>query len=251
MLAAALVAGAAAIAWSGPAGRPPVPPGVCAGDRAPRYDALHADGRLTVAAVFGQIGDRPLARDLGWASRRMLVDALAARGFVREADDRYVRDADGRRPAVELTLTGPDRLPRAFPALTAHALAEALATADVVYYNGHVFEGAMPLAARDDGYTIVVMDSCWSTQHYSRALAGGEVGAGEAAAVDVIGNRERAITGSALSFVALLDGLDARAPRWSAIVAPMNALADARARGRIGKTRWDRAEEYSLDVACE
>lgn len=235
--AAIVVTAAVALAGDEP---PAIPRGVCAGDGRPRYEELTADDRISIAALFGQIEPGPVERDFGSQSYRMLEDALAARGFLRVAPDRYERAEGG--VAIDVTLTGPAALPLADPSATSAALAAALAGHDIVYYNGHEFDGGLELAAPAAAYRIVVLDSCWSTQRYSHRLIG--------PTIDVIGNTERAVTGSVESFVALLDALHARVPAWSAILDPMNRLAEARATARTMRSRWKRPERYRLDVAC-
>jgi hypothetical protein len=225
--AAALVAG---LVWATSPERPPaVPEGTCASSdhAAPPYDALFADGRLTVAAVFSQMDEDPTA----W-SRRSFAGMLRDRGFLERTPERFERG----EVTVEVVSTAgrPDAI--------AAAINRALRTADIVYYNGHEHDGQLALAPPVDGHHLVVLDACWSTQRLSAKLF--------APTVDVIGNSERSVTGSVSSFVALLDGIvDGRPPTWAELLAPMNELADRRARKRR-VAKYPAAERYRLDVAC-
>ena len=49
------------------------------------------------------------------------------------------------------------------------ALAGALASHDVVYYNGHSHDGDIEISPPRD-YRLIVLDSCWSTQHFAERL---------------------------------------------------------------------------------
>jgi len=202
--------------------RPALPDGVCAGAGVPAYRTLLADGRLTIAAVFGRVDGEPNAR--------ALARALVERGF-REAPPGHFE----RGPiAIDLVEVTDDR------AQVDAALAAAL-DRDIIYYNGHEYRGELAaLAAPPPGAHVLVLDTCWSTQRYSRRLL--------APGVDVIGNSERAVTGSVDSFVVLLDGLDERRS-WTELLAAMNAASAERARVRI-HSRFPRPERYRLDVAC-
>ncbi len=228
--------GIAGWATARPKATPPIPATICASDAgAPDYAALYADGHLTIVAVFGEIeGDT--ARDPALISRAALEAALVARGFVADRD-RFTRGA------TEVTLVGP--LPRAeVPAIdTALAAALASPTVDVVYYNGHEYGGSLTALSTPPatGYRVAVLDTCWSTQRYSTALA--------SPTVAVVGNSERAVTGSVASFARFIDGLPARAP-WPTLLAPMNALAADRAAIRAPFDRYPDAEHYRHDVRC-
>jgi len=205
--------------------RPPLPPDVCSGDGAPAYTALLADGELSVAAVIGRLDREP-----AW-NARALADALLARGFAVEAPGRFARDG----VVIDVVEVADDR-----PAVDA-ALAVVL-DRDVIYYNGHEYRGELrALAAPPHGAHVLVLDTCWSTQRYSARLVG-------APGLDVVGNTERAVTGSVASFVALLDGLRAR-HAWGALLDAMNASAAERARERV-RSPFPRPERYRLDVAC-
>lgn len=198
--------------------RPPLPDGVCAaGDAAPYHVA-------TVAAVFGRLDREPSA------NARALAAALRARGL-REAPPQHFSDGV---MTVDIVEVADDR------AAVDAALSGAL-DRDVVYYNGHEYHGELhALAAPPPGSHVLVLDTCWSTQRYSaRLLAPG---------LAVVGNSERAVTGSVGSFVALLDGMRAHRS-WSELIAAMNAEATQRARVRV-QSPFPRPERYRLDVAC-
>lgn len=199
---------------------PPLPAGVCAdATGAPDYARLHA--HLHVTAVLGDLEPGARATDPSRVTARALADALAA----------------------DVTIAGP--FARDDRAGIERALAAALAdpATDVVYYNGHEYDGSLALAAPADGYRIAVLDTCWSTQRYAPRLAGSEH-------VAVVSNTERAVTGSVDSFLQLVAGLRARRS-WDALLAPMNELATARARIRRPlAAKYGRAEHYRRDVSC-
>ena len=210
-------------------GTPSVPEGVCRLDTgSPRYPALLADGRITIAAVFGELKGGPGDRN-AWSYQALTV-ALRERGFVEVTPARFERGD----LAIDLQLL-PDDPVRLTAALTA-----ALADHDLVYYNGHNEGGALDVRVPDD-YRVIVMDTCFSTQLYSARLAG--------ANRDVIGNRQRSITGSVQSLLVLVDGLGERVT-WHTMLAEMNRFSDERARMRGPITRFKDAEDYRIDVIC-
>jgi hypothetical protein len=202
--------------------RPALPHDLCAGDGVPAYGALLADGRLAIAAVFGRIDAEPNAP--------VLARALGERGFREHPPGHFERGPI----AVDVVQVIDDR------AQVDAALAGVL-DRDIIYYNGHEYGGELAaLAAPPPGAHVLVLDTCWSTQRYSRRLI--------APGIDVIGNSERAVTGSVGSFVALLDGLDERRS-WSTLIPAMNAASEQRARTRV-HSPFPRPERYRLDVAC-
>ena len=204
------------------AGPPSIPDGVCrTTGGAPRFAQLLADERITIAAVLAEL-DEPAHR--AW-SRNALVRALRARGFREVTADRFERG----ELVVDIVLVTAVR----------HELTEALATHDVVYYNGHSERGEIPIVAPDE-HRIIVLDSCWTTQLYSERLVGNH---------DVISNTERSITGSIQSLVMLIDGLEARSS-WDSIVANLNERAERRATGRGFFSVYRSSEHYRRDVAC-
>ena len=198
--------------------RPPLPDGVCAADVAAPYHVA------TVAAVFGRLDREPSA------NARELAAALRARGMREDPPGRF---SDGAM-TIDIIEVADDR------AAVDAALAAAL-DRDLVYYNGHEYHGDLrALAAPPPGSHVLVLDTCWSTQRYSARLL--------APRVAIIGNSERAVTGSAGSFVALLDGMRAHRS-WRELLAAMNAEAARRARVRV-RSPFPRPERYRLDVAC-
>ena len=210
-------------------GTPAVPAGVCKrDDGGPRYTMLLADGRITIAAVFGELRGGPGDRN-AW-SYQALATALRERGFAETAPDHFERD----ELAIDLQLL-PDDATRLGAAIT-HALADH----DLVYYNGHNQGGTLEISGPAE-YRVIVMDTCFSTQLYSQRLTGPER--------DVIGNRERSITGSVQSLLVLVDGLHERSA-WRPMLDDMNRLSDERARMRGPITRFKDAEDYRIDVAC-
>ncbi len=225
-------------AWPGELdGTPlPAPAGAAAAPEAPRYDALLADGRITVAALFLRMDeDVPLARDPGaWSYQALLAD-LEARGFRRTAFDPAadavtLEGAMPGGPRLVVDLLGPRSLPHYRGADVTRRLAAALDRHEIVYYDGHAFRGRLlalrlPPAADRPDYQIVLLDTCWSRQHYGAAF--GAV----APTVDLVSNGERSITGSVESFAAFLVALKGGAS-WPALLSAMNRPAEARAAGR-------------------
>jgi hypothetical protein len=206
---------------------PAIPSGVCRSEHAgPRYDAMLADGTLTIAAVFGELAGGPADHN-AW-SYRAFAAALHERGFL-EYGERFTRGD----VTIDLALIAND------PAQTTAALAGALASYDVIYYNGHSHDGDIELVPPPD-YRVIVLDSCWSTQHFARDLVG--------ANRDVLTNSERSITGSIESALVLIDALAARA---EFPLHEMNSLAVGRARKRAPVSRFRDPERYRVDGRCE
>lgn len=207
---------------------PAVPATVCESTHGgPRYDAMLDDGHLTIAAVFGELVGGPTDPN-AW-SYRAFAAGLRARGFVETGPDRFQRE----NVTIDLALIAND------PADTSAALAGALASHDVVYYNGHSHGGDIVFDPPAD-YRLIVLDSCWSTQRYAERLI--------AANRDVMTNTERSVTGSIESMFVLLDALLAREPAWP--LAEMNARAEYRARLRAPLSKYKEAERYRVDVPC-
>jgi hypothetical protein len=211
---------------------PDMLPGLCpAVDASPRYDQLERDDWLAVAAVFADIqGERDFT---GW-SMDTLAAELEARGFRASRSGRY------ERTDAIVDLIGP--LEDDGETVEA-ALQAALASHTVVYYNGHAYGGELALSP-PDAYRIVMLDSCWSAQHYGHLSD----------RVDLIANTERAITGSIYSLVGLLDGLlggllARRHASWPELLAPLNA--DARDRAKLRpQSRYPDPERYGLVGPC-
>jgi len=209
-------------------GTPDVPAQICEGGGAPRYAELYADHRLTVAVVIGELSGG--AGDHNAWSYRALVAALRERGYTETSRGHFALDST----TIDVQLLPDDR------ATLGAALTAALADHDVVYYTGHNQGGGLDIHA-PDAYRVIMMDTCYSTQLYSPRLVG--------PARDVIGNRERAVTGSIESLVTLVDGLRERAA-WQPLIAELDKRAQVRVRMRTGITPFDAAEDYSLDTRC-
>jgi hypothetical protein len=239
---------------------PPMPDGVRfaaaeeAAARAPRYQALARGGRITVAALFGRMTPGPVELDYGTLSYRAFRATLEGRGYrlarVDEAHDAvtYAGEADGVRVMVDVL--GPRGLPLEWGAAIVGArLGRAIGDHDIIYYDGHAFEGELSGLRRAlPGYRILVVDACWSLQHYGLALGG--VG-------DVVTNRERSITGSVESFSALLDELlegigTTHPPSWATLLDGMNRRSAERAAERVrlsAPSELQASESYGLTVA--
>ena len=207
---------------------PDVPDGICEGDDVPRYAELYADQRLTIAVVIGELQGGPGDRN-AW-SYRALVAALRDRGFVETSRDHFEQGDT----AIDVQLL-PDDRHKLSAALTA-----ALADHDVVYFTGHNQLGELAIDA-PDAYRVIVMDTCFSTQLYSARLVGDNR--------DVIGNRERAVTGSIESVIPIIEGLRERAA-WRPIITELDKRAERRVRARTGISPYGAAEDYRLDRGC-
>ena len=103
-----------------------------------------------------------------------------------------------------------------------------------------------------DAYRVLLLDTCWSQQHYSVPIVKARH------RYDVISNTERSITGSVDSFVELLRGLVHAAwthdnASWPRLLAPMNRLASQRAIRRVlenPRTKYAHPENYGLSALC-
>lgn len=234
------------------------------GDTRPAYHQLTADSRLTVAALLAQMDPkRPVARDFNAWSARALEQALLQQGYRRTLH----RPADGRsrfervihgQLTVVVDVIGPRALPyRHGASIVGPALRTAIRDHEIVYLNGHAFAGKLkPLKHAQvlpaDAYRILLLDTCWSQQHYGVAVVKARPG------YDVISNTERSVTGSVDSFIELLDRLvyaagNYRTWTWASLLAPMNELARQRAFGRVlhdFRTPFPRAEHYGLSAVC-
>jgi hypothetical protein len=196
----------------------------------PRYPELLADGRITVAAVFGQLNNHG-ALDLNSKSARALASSRRARGFAETAPNHY----EGGELVVDISVHPHDE------AIVGRALTEAFATHELVYYTGHSDDGDIAFRAPDE-YRIVVMDTCWSTQWFSERLVGDHR--------DVISNSTRSVTGSTESLLVILDGLRHRTMQWQPLIEDMNRRAGMRARARAPVSRYKAPEQYRLDSSC-
>jgi hypothetical protein len=231
-------------------GPPETPAGVCLSDGAtarPRLELLAADGRITIAALFAQMAEGRLRDDdHGTWSLRRFVAELEAAGFRRTGAERYERTLAGGTQVV-IDVLGPASLPREERAPTiGRALERAIADHEIVYYNGGAYGGALSGLRRAwPEYRILILDSCWSLQLYGRPLVD--------SGLDVVVNRERAITGSVASFAPVLRELvepPGARPTWASLLATMNHAARRRAAGRLLHPRFRAAEHYGLAVRC-
>jgi len=207
---------------------PAMPDDVCIArsDDGPRYSELLADERITIAVVFGELAGGP--DDYNARSASALAGALRARGFRETAPSHF----EARAVTIDIAIHPNDKTVIG-PALTA-----AFATHELVYYNGHSYEGDLDFAIPDD-YRIAVLDTCWSTQLYSARVVG--------PSRDVIGNTDRSVTGSIDSLITIVDGLRAHAPAWQPLIERSNAHAVTRALGRAPFSRYTAPEHYRLD----
>jgi len=213
-------------------GKPSIPDDVCLApaDTGPRYAELLADGRITVAAVFGDVRDNGML-DPNRRSAAAFADGLRSRGYVETSPSHF----ESKDITVDITI-----LPHDIPA-TGRALTEAFVTHELVYYNGHSDHGDVQFTAPAD-YRIALMDSCYSTQMFSSRLVDDDH--------DVISNTNRSITGSVDSLLVALDALRARTPTWQPVIDDMNKRALARQRERAAVTKYRQPEEYRLDARC-
>lgn len=210
----------------------PIPPARLAA--APRYDALLDDGRLQIAAVFGQMDTDALAPDdPGFWSQETLAMALIDAGFELRGETRpaggrrYVGQAGG--VAVELEVFGPEQW--RFDAVRGRALlADVIAAHEVVYLNGHAKQAHLDVLwdpATYPGPRLLFMDICWSYSMYTPQIV-------EAGEVQVVNVPNRVVTGSVESLLILLDALLAPdRPGWLSIVRALNERAEVRAAARF------------------
>jgi len=196
----------------------------------PRYPELLADGRITVAAVFGQLNDHG-ALDLNTKSARTLATALRARGFTETAPSHF----EAGELVVDISVQPHDE------AIVGRALTDAFATHELVYYTGHSDNGDIEFRAPNE-YRIAVMDTCWSTQWFSARLVGADH--------DVISNSTRSVTGSVESLLVIVDGLRRRSMQWQPMIDELNDRAVTRARTRAPISRYKTPEHYRLDSSC-
>lgn len=230
----------------------------------PSYDKLTADGRITVAALFGQMDyKRALNDDHGKWSANTLRDTLKKMGYVRtlhrpDRDHSRFQKNVRKELVVVIDVIGPAALPHHHGhKVVGPALAKAINSHEVVYFNGHDFEGKLrpfkrPASLPADEYRVLLLDTCWSQQHYSVPILKSRKH------YHVISNTERSITGSVDSFVELLDRLvHAAATRtdapWPRLLAEMNRLASERAVQRIlrdPRTKYPAPEHYGLSSVC-
>lgn len=287
VLALAFVAMAVIVVWVDLAtsgGMPAMPPQLCESNEeevglaaaGPEIGALASDGRFTVAALFGRMNKGSLEDDKGTWSRAQFEGFLRAIHFektsVETAGWARFEGAIGRGIQVQVDVLGPEELPandggRAM----GHAIASAMGDHELVYVNGHAMKGAIESLGQaktyhsQDGdpqaYAILVLDTCWSTQHYS-------LGAIHAAAgvrrLSVVANDSESVTGSVASFTTLLAGLlDSLAesrqelPKgrsWSTRLQAMNRLAVTRSAERVALVPdlpYPRPERYRLATDCQ
>ena len=287
LLALTLVVMAVLVVWLAYAtsgGPPPMPPLLCESsgeesglaDTGPAIEALAADGRFTVAALFGRMDKGTLEDDKGTWSRAQLEGYLRAIHFektsVETAEWARFEGSIGHGIHVQVDLLGPEELPandggRAM----GEAIASAMSDHELVYVNGHAMKGEIETLAQAktyhsrDGdpqaYAILVLDTCWSTQHYS-------LGAIHAAAgvrrLSVVANDSESVTGSIASFHALLGGLldslaesrqeSPKGSSWSTRLQAMNRLAVTRSAERVALVPdlpYPRPERYRLATSCE
>ncbi len=241
----------------------------------PALEALRKDGRLTVAAIFGRMDEGPLEDDNGTWSRTRLERALRAIGFEETSGEsaewaRFEGRVDGGIH-VQVDLLGPGELDAEGDGRAmGQAIQFALRDHELVYLNGHSMSGAIEelsqattYAARNGdprAYAILVLDSCWSTLHYSRAALEAAAGVRR---LEVIANDSESITGSVGSFTALLRGLltslagtqqeSRQQLSWSARLQEMNRLALVRVAERMSRVpefRYARPERYRIAKFC-
>ncbi len=231
---------------------------------APDYTSLLADQEFTVAALFGRMNDDEEGKDYGQWSYEQFLLTLAEMGLERVTGDRqgwtrFTGTADvGLR--IHVDVLGPEALPQQGGAqAVGAALRQALEDHELVYFNGHSFGGA--ISALEDsetfssaGYGMLVLDTCWSTQHYGvRALH-----ASDSHRIDIIVNDRQSVTGSVVGFGELLAGVmqgvrqsarNQSVKGWQELLSQLNRAAEQRAAQRrqlVAKTAFPEPERYRL-----
>jgi hypothetical protein len=284
-MAAFLILHPATKLFAGAEGPPAMPPQLCeAGDEAtsaedespgPDIAALAFDERFTIALLFGRMDKGPLADDKGTWSRKQLEQTLRAIGFEKTSVEasgwaRY-EGSVGHGLVVQVDLLGPAELPASDGGRAmGDAIQFAMRNHELVYVNGHSMGGAIEGLGQSDtyrsqdgdpeAYAILVLDTCWSTQHYSLAALGAAAGARR---LELIANDSESVTGSIQSFTALLRGLlvslaarhsESAQQSWSTRLQEMNRGAEMRAKERVSLVpdgRYPRPESFRLVTTCD
>lgn len=223
------------------------------GDERPEIERWRTRSVLRVAAIFGQMSTSGAlnATDDGIWSYDAFRTFLATVGFhfdgePGEYSERGVLELKTQRIVVDLVHPR-DAPPRASD--VNRWLERVTPDHDLVYYNGHAFEGSLEALRRlrrswSERYVLLYLDSCYSQRDYGAALRGALAEASVTrATVDVLVNHRLTITASVEGFIALfghlLDALatvDGEAPPWRIFLDEAQQGADARAMRR--RTLW-------------
>ena len=224
----------------------------------PEYDRLVADGKVTMAVIFGQIEHGELkSNDWGFLSFNTMNRAFKNQGFAKTMSFPENRGQTMKKTfpgglVVEISMWTPvsfaDSVPREQANETFRA---AMRESEIVYYNGHAFYGSLtvldePTAYPADTYQIIFMDACWSYAYYTKQVFRNKATAADPlgwALVDVVNNTEPGITGSEETAAILWEnvfkgaaaahsGGNASLYSWNNMIKYMNEHAEWRARQR-------------------
>ena len=224
----------------------------------PEYDRLVADGKVTMAVIFGQIEHGELkSNDWGFLSFNTMNRAFRNQGFTRTETFPENRGQTMKKTfpgglVVEIRMWTPVSFADSVPREQANeTFRNAMRESEIVYYNGHAFYGSLtvldePTAYPTDTYQIIFMDACWSYAYYTKQVFRNKATAADPlgwALADVVNNTEPGITGSEETAAILWEnvfkgaaathtGGNASLYSWNNMIKYMNEHAEWRARNR-------------------
>jgi hypothetical protein len=224
----------------------------------PEYDRLVADGKVTMAVIFGQIEHGELKPgDWGFLSFNTMTRALRNQGFakVESFPDNRGQKMKKTFPGglvVEIDLWTPVSFADSVPREEANEkFRAAMRASEIVYYNGHAFYGSLtvldePTAYPTDTYQIIFMDACWSYAYYTKQVFRNKATETDPLGwelADVVNNTEPGITGSEETAAILWEnvfkgaaaahsGASSSLYSWNNMIKYMNEHAEWRARQR-------------------
>lgn len=224
----------------------------------PEYDQLVADGKVTMAVIFGQIEHGELkSNDWGFLSFNTMSRSFRNQGFAKTETFPENRGQTMKKTfpgglVVEISMWTPVSFADDVPREQANEVFRAAMRAhEIVYYNGHAFYGSLtvldePTAYPADTYQIIFMDACWSYAYYTKQVFRNKATAADPlgwALVDVVNNTEPGITGSEETAAILWENVFKGAASahsggnpslysWNNMIKYMNEHAEWRARQR-------------------
>ncbi len=218
----------------------------------PEFDRLVSDGRLEIAAIYGQMGDEAELSeyDAGFRFVGNLLDKLRNEGFTKARDftgqlgERWEKTYSSGL-TVGVDIWNPRAIARSVPRDTADQIfKDALASHEVFLYGGHAGYGSLHVLDDPNAYPsastyqIVFMDACFSYAYYTKQV----IDIRGAANVDVVNNTEYGV--SDMPSLSLIENLlhgaaavhgqtDATQYSWQNLVTYMNQVADNTGTGEI------------------